>query len=88
MKRNYSELIKDKAKRTLTAKGYKFVWQCIDIVAMQRNSNKYAPEMKPLKERLKGILTHLIIDREMTIAEIKQAVENRTLLIAEEQTKL
>jgi hypothetical protein len=81
MKKNYSEFIKDKQKRTLTAKGYKFIWKCIDIVAGQNNLNRYSKELKHLKDKLTTLLTHLIIDQEKTINEIKEMIKNRTLLI-------
>lgn len=79
MKKNYSDLIKDKPKKILTAKGYKFLWKCIDIVAKQRGLNRYSQELKPVKEKLKEILSYLIIDKELSIEEIKEIVKNRTL---------
>lgn len=80
MKRNYSELIKDKQKRILTAKGYKFLWRCIDIAADQRGLCRYSHELKDIKNKLQTILNHLIIDKEMTIDQIKELVQHKKLL--------
>lgn len=73
--KNYSELIADKQKRKLTAKGNKFVWRCIDIIAASKGLHKYSPEMKPIKEKFVPIVHHLIIDKEMTIQEITEVIK-------------
>ena len=78
--KNETELIKSTSKRQLTAKGHKFVWRCIDIIADQRGSNRYAPEMKPVKEQLIKLLDHLIIDRRHSIEDIKLMIQNRKTL--------
>lgn len=75
MKKNYSDLIKDKKNRTLTAKGYKFLSKCIDIAAEQRGLTRYHKEIKPIREQLRAILTHLIVDLEYSTAEIKKVVQ-------------
>jgi len=77
--KNYSELIRDKNKRILSAKGYKFVWRCIDIVANQNNINRYSKELKPVKEKLKNIFDYLIIDKELSLDEIKLIIKNRNI---------
>lgn len=77
--KNYSDLIKSKTERTLTAKGYKFLWKCIDVIAMQNNVNRYSKEIGPMKEKFSEIIHHLIIDRGMTLDEIKDAIKNREI---------
>ena len=83
MRKNYSELIKDKNKRLLTAKGYKFQWQCIDLIAKTKNVNfcRFSPEIKELKNKFTEIYLHLVIDKELTIKEIKELIKKRNLLI-------
>ena len=80
--KNYSELIKSKNKRTLTAKGNSFVWRCLDIAAKQRNLHPYSKELKPLKEKFFNIMYFLILDQEKTIEEIKELIKNRNLLLS------
>lgn len=77
--KNYSELIKHKGKRHLTAKANKFVWKCIDVIADQRGLTRYHQELKPLKKKLREVLYHLIIDQEMSIEQIKDLIKNRKL---------
>ena len=77
--KNYSELIKDKNKRILSAKGYKFLWRCIDIVAEQNGVCRYSKEITPLKEKLRNILNFLIIDEELSLEEIKLMIKNREI---------
>ena len=77
--KNYSDLIKNKQKRTLTAKGNKFVWKCVDIVAKQKGLTIYHAEIKPLKEKLNSILYFLMIDKELELVDIKLMIKNRTI---------
>lgn len=83
MRKNYSELIKDKNKRILTAKGYKFQWQCIELIAKTKNVNfcRFSPEIKELKNKFTKIYLHLVIDEEFSLKEIKELIKNRKLLI-------
>ena len=81
MKKNYSETIKDKQKRTLTAKAYKFVHNCIEISANQEGLTRYHAQMKPLKEKIYSLMNYLILDKELSIQEIKELIKNRKLLI-------
>lgn len=80
--KNYSELIRDKQKRMLSAKGHKFVWRCIDILAKQNGTNGYDPNLKGPKNKLREILHHLMIDKEMSIEEIKTLIKNRKIGIS------
>lgn len=77
--KNQTELIKCSNKRILTAKGYKFTYRCVDILADQFNTNRYAPEFKELKNKLINLLISLIIDKGMTLEQIKDAIKNRTV---------
>lgn len=77
MQKNESELIKNSQKRQLTAKGYKFKWQCIDIIASKNGLNKYSKELKPIKEKFGLILDDLIIDKKLSIPDIKEIIKNR-----------
>ena len=77
--KNYSDLIKNKQERTLTAKGQKFVWRCIEIAAKQHGFTVYHSEIKPLKEKLKTTLNYLMIDKGFTIDAIKLMIKNRTI---------
>ena len=83
MRKNYSDLIKDKNKGLLTAKGYKFQWQCIELIAKTKNINycRFSPEIKELKVKFTNIFLHLVIDKELTLKEIKELIKNKTLLI-------
>ena len=83
MRKNYSELIKDKNKRLLTAKGYKFQWQCIELIANTKNVNccRFSPEIKELKNKFTNIYLHLVIDKELNLKQIKELIKNRNLLI-------
>lgn len=78
--KNHSELIKNVQQRTLTAKGYKFLWRCIDIIAEHKGLNKYSPEMKETKERFSFIIKDLIIDKGMSIDQIKELIGSRKYL--------
>ena len=80
MKRNETDLIKCSKKRILTAKCYKFKWQCIDIIAKNKGLNRYSKELKPLKEKFSLILDDLIFDKKMSIEDIKDLIKSRTTL--------
>ena len=80
MKRNYSDLIASKEKRQLTAKGYKFLTNCIEIASKQRGLTRYHTKMKPIKEKLKNIMFYLLIDKELSIEQIKEIVNNKKIL--------
>lgn len=77
MRKNYSILIKDKEKRILTAKGVKFLWRCVDVMAMQYNLNRYSRQIKTQKEKLRAIIEDLIFDKELSIEGIKDLIKNR-----------
>jgi hypothetical protein len=83
MRKNYSDLIKDKNKRLLTAKAYKFQWQCIELIAKTKNINycRFSPQIKELKVKFTNIFLHLVIDKELTLKEIKELIKNKTLLV-------
>ena len=74
--KNYSDLINNKAKRTLSAKGNKFLSKCIDIVAKSKGLTRYHSEMNTLKENLSKNIKFLIIDKEMNLEEIKEIIKN------------
>lgn len=75
--KNYSDLIKSKEQRILTAKGYKFVWKCIDIVAKQNNTSRYSNEIKRQKDLLKKTIEDLIFEKGLSISEIKSLIKDR-----------
>lgn len=81
MLKNESELIKNSQQRQLTAKALKFKWQCIDIIANQHGFNKYSIEIKPIKEKFSTILDFLIIDKKLTIEQIKTMIKNRKITL-------
>ena len=78
MRKNYSDLICDKANRTLTAKAGKFQWRCIELIAKQRNLYycRYSPEIRVLKNSFNDIFTHLVIDKELSLREIKEIIKS------------
>jgi len=78
--KNYSDTIKSKQEKTLTAKGYSFVWKCIDIVADQKGLCRYDSNLKEVKEKIKKVLTDLLIDKEMSINEIKELIKSRAFI--------
>lgn len=80
MQRNYSKLIANKQKRQLTAYGYKFLSRYIEIASKQRGLTRYHKEMQPIKDKLKEILDYLIIDKEMTIDDIKKILHDKKLI--------
>jgi len=75
--RNYSETICNKQKRQLTAKGNKFLSQLIDIAAKKYGLTRYHSEFKPLKDKIRILVHHLLIDKELTINEVKEIIKNR-----------
>lgn len=78
--KNHSELIKSISDRTLTAKGYKFLWRCIDIIAEHKGLSRYSPDMKETKKKFSSIVNHLIIDKGMNIKEITDLIKSRKFL--------
>ena len=48
--RNETEFIKSTSERTLTAKAYKFIHQCIVIMAEQRGYTRYHKEIREIKD--------------------------------------
>lgn len=50
MKKNYSYLIKDKKNRTLTAKGYKFLYRCIDTKRVNPVSQRNKAYKRTIKD--------------------------------------
>ena len=81
MRKNETELIKCSKNRWLTAKALKFKSKCINIIANQYGLTPYHPEIKPLKEKFNVLFFHLIIDKKMTLEEIKELIKSRNLLI-------
>lgn len=79
MTKNETDLIKSTAKRQLTAKGYKFLNRCIEIMSIQHGLTRYHKEMKPKKEKLSMLINRLIIDERKSIEEIKDMIKNRVL---------
>jgi len=78
--KNHSELIKSKSERTLTAKGYKFLWRVISLIAEMKGLSVYSVEMKESKEKCSNIIKHLIIDKGMSIQDIKDLISSRVEL--------
>ena len=77
--KNETALIKSTQKRQLTAKGNKFVWQCIAVIAQQNNLHRYSQELKPLREKLRTVLYFLIIDEGKNIDQIKDMIKHRKI---------
>jgi len=77
--KNYGEMVKDKQKRQLTAKGNSFIWRCIDIIAKSKGLNRYSPEMKETKETFKELAHHLLIDKELSQKKIIEIIKNSNL---------
>lgn len=75
--KNHSELIKSASERTLTAKGYKFLWRCIDIIADHKGLNRYSSDMKEVKANFSKIIHVLIIDKGMDIKQITDLIKSR-----------
>lgn len=77
--KNHSELIKNVSERTLTAKGYKFLWRCIDIIAEHKGLNRYSREMRETKDSFSRIVKILIIDRGMTTDEVVDIIKKANI---------
>jgi len=75
--RNHTELIKDKSKRTLTAKGNSFVWKCLDIIAKLKSTHRYSKDFKDVQIKFKSIIYDLIIDKGMSISDIIELIKSR-----------
>lgn len=75
MAKNYNEAVHSKEKRQLTAKGNKFLWRCIEIVGNSKGLHKYSPEIKEIKEKLTDIIKHLLIDKDLTIEQVKELIK-------------
>ena len=73
--KNYSEAVKDKSKRQLTAKGNTFVWRCIDIVANAKGTNKFSPDFKADKEKIRVLIHDLLIDKELSIKDVTELIK-------------
>lgn len=80
---NYNEAVHSKEKRQLTAKGNKFLWRCIEIVANSKGLHKYSPEMKEIKDKLSDIVKHLLIDRELTIPEVTEIIKQSNFKLSD-----
>ena len=78
---NETILIKSTKERTLTAKGYKFLIKCIDIASKQRGLTRYHLEIKETKDKLRNVVTSLIIDKGLSIEDIKDLIKNRESII-------
>lgn len=76
MKANETLLIADSSKRQLTARGYKFLEKMRFFAAEMRGVTRFHSEMKTINEQIGKIVTHLIIDRKLSEAEIKEIVKN------------
>lgn len=75
--KNYSITICNKEKRQLSAKGYKFLSQIIEIVANKNGVTRYHSEFKPLKNNIYELIHYLLIDEEKSIDEVKEIIKNR-----------
>lgn len=75
--KNYSEYIKSKSERTLTAKGYKFLTACIEIACKNKGYTRYHSEMKDIKTKLNTIITSLFIDKGFNKEQIIELIKSR-----------
>lgn len=73
-------MVKDPVKRILTAKGYKFLYTCLDIIAEHKGTHRYAKEFKQIKEKFSLILHDLFIDKRMTKEEVINLIKSRKFL--------
>lgn len=78
--KNYSDTIKSKKERILTAKGNKFIWRCVDIIAQSKGLHKYSPQMKETKERFFNVVEYLLIDKEMSTTEVAELIKSSRFL--------
>lgn len=74
--KNHNEAVKDKQKRQLTAKGYKFLNRLNHIVAESKGLSIYHKEIRETKIKIRSIIEHLLIDKEMTIAQVTELIKN------------
>lgn len=86
--KNYNEAVHCKEKRELTAKGNKFVWRCIEIVGNSKGLHVYSPQMKELKEKVREIIHHLLIDKELTIAEVTELIKQSNFKLQDYENTL
>lgn len=77
MRKNETDLIKSSKQRKLTAKGYKFLNKCIDIACNAKGINRYSQDAKPIRDKMKTLFKHLIIDKRYNMEEIKTIIKNR-----------
>lgn len=78
--KNFSVLINNKSDRTLSAKGNKFLNQCVLILANSKGLTRYHSEFKSTKEKITVLIKDLIIDKEMNIYEIKELIKSTRFL--------
>ena len=81
MMKNETDFIKCSKNRYLTAKACKFQNKVIEIAVKQYGLTRYHEEMKPLKNKVKNLITSLFIDKKLSIEEIKELIKNRKILI-------
>lgn len=75
---NYSDTICNLQKRQYSAKGAKFLNQCIDIAIKKRGySHRLQPGAREIMEKIKELIGFLIFDELKTIPEIKEIIKNR-----------
>lgn len=86
MPKNYNEAVHSKEKRQLSAKGYKFLWRCIDIIANSKGLSRYSPQMKEVKEKLTTIIHHLLIDKELSIQEVTELIKQSNFKLENYET--
>ena len=72
MKALQTPLIANLATRQLSALGYKQLYRIIDKAAEAKNTNKYAPEFKPIKEQVTKLVTSLIFDHNITKEQLSK----------------
>lgn len=75
--RNHNEAVKDPHKRILTAKGNDFLWRCIDIAANVKGSHRCAKSFRETRDKLETLIKHLLIDKGMTMGEVKELIKSR-----------
>ncbi len=75
--KNYSAEICNLEKRQLSAKGIKFLHNIERIALNKKGLNFYAPESKPIKQKIKTLIEYLIFDQLKTIDEVKEIIKNR-----------
>lgn len=75
--KNYSETICNLEKRQFSAKGAKFLHIIQTIALNKQGLNFYAPESKPIKQKIRILIEYLIFDELKTIDEVKEIIKNR-----------